>query len=145
MITKEIEVVMNKIIDKCAADFNVAKEDILGKSRVHEYTIPRYALIYALERLLWPFVSHSELSRVIGGRHHSTITYAVTYVEDLLAMPLSPEGKLFKAAVRRLLTVAPEGFRTHIESQYRELAGIRAKRPRRRNVVDGYLKRMDSE
>jgi chromosomal replication initiator protein len=67
-----------KIIKAVAAHYGVRSEDLLGKSQMKEYVLPRQIAMYLCrEHLKWPFQKIGQLF----GRDHSTVMSSAKQVQ----------------------------------------------------------------
>jgi chromosomal replication initiation ATPase DnaA len=73
---------VKKIIQACAAHFNVSSLDIISGRRPNSIVIPRQVAMF-LARHLTPH-SFPEIGRRFGGRDHTTILYGVHKIENML-------------------------------------------------------------
>ncbi len=86
LLAKEAEQALNeeKIIKLVAAHYGITGEDLLGKSQMREFVLPRQIAMYLIrERLKWPFQKIGQLF----ARDHSTVMSSVKLVEKSRETP----------------------------------------------------------
>lgn len=71
----DISLTMPDIVKLTAKTFNVASDDVRGKSRRQELVVPRQVSMYLIRELTTH--SYPEIGQYFSGRDHSTVMYAV--------------------------------------------------------------------
>lgn len=71
-----------KILEAVAKSFHVTADDLKSASRHTRHTIPRFAACLMLREE--GRMSYPQIGRMLGGRDHSTIIYAVRRARQLL-------------------------------------------------------------
>jgi chromosomal replication initiator protein len=82
MLPRQKNVEPDEIIDTVASSFGVSREQMLGRGRTRQITLPRQIAMYLL-RVEAQF-SLPQVGEAIGGRDHTTVMYACDKVADLL-------------------------------------------------------------
>lgn len=58
-------------------DFGITMEDLRGIKRKHPLVYYRHLVMWELKMVVKPDISYPEIGRLMGGRDHSTVIYAV--------------------------------------------------------------------
>jgi chromosomal replication initiator protein len=75
---------MNQILDTAAAVFEIPRAALTGRSRTRDVAWARQAVAWALRRK-YPLLSLQEIGRLLGGRDHTTIMWALKAAEQRAA------------------------------------------------------------
>ena len=78
----DINLTMPDIVKLTCKTFNVASDDVRGKSRRQELVVPRQVSMYLIRELTTH--SYPEIGQYFSGRDHSTVMYAVQKVTAAL-------------------------------------------------------------
>ena len=78
----DIILTMPDIVKLSAKTYNVAPDDVRGKSRRQELVVPRQVSMYLIRELTTH--SYPEIGQYFSGRDHSTVMYAVQKVTTAL-------------------------------------------------------------
>ena len=73
-------VTLDLLIDSVADYFTVPKSEVLGQSRVRDYTLPRQVIMYLAHSKLK--ISLSTIGRALGNRNHATVIHAIGKMRD---------------------------------------------------------------
>ena len=76
---------VNDIIDKTCAYFEVKIASVKGQSRKRLVVRARHIIIYLLRQKTK--LSLEEIGKELGGRHHTTCIHAVQMINDYLSHP----------------------------------------------------------
>jgi chromosomal replication initiator protein len=67
----------------CAVAFGLTEAELIGRSRLRELTLARQATCYVLRRRMG--LSTAVIGRMLGGRDHTTVLYAIRQTEARIA------------------------------------------------------------
>ena len=73
-------VTMELLIDSVTDYFTVPKSEIIGQSRVRDYTLPRQLIMYLAHTKLR--MSLSKIGRALGNRNHTTVMHAIGKMKE---------------------------------------------------------------
>jgi len=73
-------VTMDILIDSVADYFTVPKSEVLGQSRIRDYTLPRQIIMYLAYAKLR--MSLSKIGRALGNRNHTTVIHAIDKMKE---------------------------------------------------------------
>lgn len=82
--TKRKVVTPRFILEKTAAYFDVAADELTGPKRDKDIVVPRQVAMYLMRRELG--LSYPKIGQALGGRDHSTAMHSVEKVEKLLEL-----------------------------------------------------------
>jgi chromosomal replication initiation ATPase DnaA len=86
----------NRVIEYVAEVYGFNADDLCGSRRHHDLTNARHVAMYICNEELK--LSHSAIGRALGGRHRTTVLYAVGAVTDQMAV-----DKRYASQVRQLV------------------------------------------
>jgi chromosomal replication initiator protein len=75
-------VTLEALISTVANFYQIAKEDVIGDSRVHEYLLPRQIIMYLAKTKLR--MSLSRIGHDLGNRNHTTVMNAISRIGTML-------------------------------------------------------------
>jgi len=73
-------VTMDLLIDSVADYFTVPKSEVMGQSRVRDYTLPRQVIMYLAYAKLR--MSLSKIGRALGNRDHTTVMHSIGKMKE---------------------------------------------------------------
>jgi len=75
-----IAVTIDGLIDQVADYFTVPKSEVIGKSRMRDFTLPRQIIMYLAHSKLR--ISLSKIGQALGNRNHATVLHSVGRVKE---------------------------------------------------------------
>jgi chromosomal replication initiator protein len=88
------------LVNRAAELFDTTPKDILGPSRIAQFTLPRHAVAFAADAGGW---GRSDIGRRMGGRNHATVGNSI-YRADCLR----PRDAVFRKKLDELVGMATD-------------------------------------
>jgi len=82
LLPQVTEVQPDQVVDLVARSFNLTKERLISRDRSRNVALPRQIAMYLLRRE--SDISLPQIGKVLGGRDHSTVVYAIDKITELL-------------------------------------------------------------
>lgn len=82
LLPQVTEVQPDQVVDLVARSFNLTKERLISRDRSRNVALPRQIAMYLLRRE--SDISLPQIGKVLGGRDHSTVMYAIDKITELL-------------------------------------------------------------
>ncbi|MBC8333868.1 MAG: chromosomal replication initiator protein DnaA [Anaerolineales bacterium] len=76
------EIQPQRVVDLVAASFNLTTERLISRDRSRAVALPRQIAMYLLRREA--DISLPQIGKILGGRDHTTVIYAIDKITDLL-------------------------------------------------------------